>query len=281
MAAIVRHRDRERAPPFPARRMPGRAHDLRIRSPGVGESVGAGAGAVHARHRSRCVGGAAGRRRASRPCSSLCCAVCHGRHRPAAGVGARRRRSCSLELVAVFLLRLRTLVVLGVVILLCTWGLWWWGAPSMIPGILVVISVSVVAIVAFARERQRLGLQGAPGDLMLVDLRDRLAAHGRVPPLPAGWRVDSEIRSAHADGFSGDFMVAGTRPGRHHPRDRAGRRVGQGPGRRRPLAAAVRGLRRAAGRDAARRVPRRRPTSTCSTRRGRRASPPRSTSPST
>ena len=47
---------------------------------------------------------------------------------------------------------------------------------------------------------ERLGLQGAPGDLMLVDLRDRLAAHGRVPPLPDGWRVDSEIRSAHADG---------------------------------------------------------------------------------
>lgn len=118
-----------------------------------------------------------------------------------------------VELVAVFLLRLRMLVVLGVVILCCTWGLWWWGGPSMIPGILVVISVSVVAIVAFARERERLGLHGAPGDLMLVDLRDRLAAHGRVPPLPAGWRVDSEIRSAHADGFSGDFMVAGTRSG--------------------------------------------------------------------
>lgn len=118
-----------------------------------------------------------------------------------------------LELVAAFLLRLRTLVVLGVVVLACTWGLWWWGAPSMIPGILVVITLSVVAVVAFARERQRLGLQGAPGDLMLVDLRDRLAAHGRVPPLPSGWRVDSEIRSAHADGFSGDFMVAGARPG--------------------------------------------------------------------
>jgi hypothetical protein len=118
-----------------------------------------------------------------------------------------------LELVAVFLLRLRTLVVLGATVLVCAWGLWWWGAPTMIPGFLVVVSVSVVAIVAFARERERLGLQGAPGDLMLVDLRDRLAAHGRVPPLPAGWRVDSEIRSAHADGFSGDFMVAGTRSG--------------------------------------------------------------------
>ena len=116
-----------------------------------------------------------------------------------------------LVVVAVFLLRLRPLVVLGVVVLACAWGLWWWGAPTLIPGVLVVVTVAVLASVAFARERERLGLQGAPGDLMLVDLRDRLAAHGRVPPLPPGWRVDSEIRSAHADGFSGDFMVAGTR----------------------------------------------------------------------
>ena len=91
-----------------------------------------------------------------------------------------------LELVAVFLLRLRNLVLLGAVVLASTWWLWWCGAPTMIPGVLVVITVSVVAIIAFARERERLGLQGAPGDLMLVDLRDRLAAHGRVPRLPAG-----------------------------------------------------------------------------------------------
>ncbi|MEZ0449149.1 PP2C family protein-serine/threonine phosphatase [Cellulomonas sp. ICMP 17802] len=118
-----------------------------------------------------------------------------------------------LVVVAVFLLRLRPLVVLGVVVLACLWGLRWWGAPTVIPGVLVVVTVAVLASIAFARDRERLGLQGAPGNLMLVDLRDRLAAHGRVPPLPPGWRVDSEIRSAHADGFSGDFMVAGVRSG--------------------------------------------------------------------
>lgn len=116
-----------------------------------------------------------------------------------------------LELVAVFVLRLRGLVVVGIAVLAGSWGLWWWGATTMIPGFLVVVTASVVAIVAFARERARLGLQGAPGDLMLVDLRDRLAAHGRVPRLPVGWHVDTEIRSAHGEGFSGDFMVAGTR----------------------------------------------------------------------
>ncbi len=115
--------------------------------------------------------------------------------------------------VAVFVLRLRSLVVLGAVVVGCSWFLWWRGAPTLIPGVLLVVTVAVAASIAFVRERERLGLQGAPGDLMLVDLRDRLAAHGRVPRLPPGWRVDVEIRAAHADGFSGDFMVAGTRAG--------------------------------------------------------------------
>ncbi len=118
-----------------------------------------------------------------------------------------------LELVAAFLLLLRPLVVVGSVVLAGTFWLWWVGTPTLLPGIVVVISVSVAATIAFARERSRLGLQGVPGDLMLVDLRDRLAAHGRVPRLPDGWHVDSVIRSAHGDGFSGDFMVAGSRDG--------------------------------------------------------------------
>ncbi|MGY4645927.1 PP2C family protein-serine/threonine phosphatase [Cellulomonas sp. URHB0016] len=113
-----------------------------------------------------------------------------------------------LEVVAVFFLRQRMLVVLGVVILVLTWWLWVDGPPSMIPGVVVVIVISVVLTLTFGWRRHQIGLQGAPGDRMLVDLRDRLSAHGRVPPLPPGWRVDSEIRSAHADAFSGDFMVA-------------------------------------------------------------------------
>jgi hypothetical protein len=72
----------------------------------------------------------------------------------------------------------------------------------------LVLGVSLVALVAFTAYRDRLGLQGAPGDLMIVDLRDRLAAHGRVPPLPAGWSVDTAMRSANAEAFSGDFIVA-------------------------------------------------------------------------
>ena len=76
------------------------------------------------------------------------------------------------------------------------------------PGELVVLGAGVIAGLGFVRSRDRLGLQGAASDLMLVDLRDRLVAHGRIPPLPAGWRVDSTVRSAYAEAFSGDFVVA-------------------------------------------------------------------------
>lgn len=113
-----------------------------------------------------------------------------------------------LLLVAAFVLRVGGLRVLSVLVLVEVAFLWWRDLRTLVPGVVVVIGISVVAVLAFARARARLGLQGAPGELMLVDLRDRLAAHGRIPPLPAGWRVDTALRSAHAEAFSGDFMVA-------------------------------------------------------------------------
>ncbi|NLE70496.1 MAG: serine/threonine-protein phosphatase [Actinomycetales bacterium] len=76
------------------------------------------------------------------------------------------------------------------------------------PGEGVVLGAGVLAAIVFVRTRDRLGLQGAASDLMLVDLRDRLEAHGRIPPLPPPWRVDSVVRSAYAEAFSGDFVVA-------------------------------------------------------------------------
>ena len=121
---------------------------------------------------------------------------------------------------------------------------------------------------------------GCPGDLMLVDLRDRLAAHGRVPRLPDGWQVDSVIRSAHADGFSGDFMVAGSRDGESTsswswwtcPARGSARVCGRCSSRARSGACSARCRVRS---SSARR------TGTCSTRTGRRASRRRSTWPST
>jgi serine phosphatase RsbU (regulator of sigma subunit) len=60
--------------------------------------------------------------------------------------------------------------------------------------------------------RERTGLVGTVGgvaaaDAMLVALRNRVQTQSAVPPLPAGWQLDADLRSAHGDSFSGDFMV--------------------------------------------------------------------------
>ena len=113
-----------------------------------------------------------------------------------------------VELLGAFLLRLRGMVVLCLAIVAQVVVMVWTGIADISPGQQLLLGVSIVALVAFTAYRDRLGLQGAPSDLMIVDLRDRLAAHGRIPQLPSGWRVDSAMRSAHAEAFSGDFLVA-------------------------------------------------------------------------
>jgi hypothetical protein len=59
--------------------------------------------------------------------------------------------------------------------------------------------------------RGRLGVAGATGESMFVDLRDRILAQGGIPVLPEGWHVDTALRSAGGTPFAGDFLVA-TRP---------------------------------------------------------------------
>lgn len=76
------------------------------------------------------------------------------------------------------------------------------------PGVLLVQGLALVTVLGFVRSREKIGLSGAAGKFMLVDLRDRLEAHGRIPRLPRGWRVDRALRSAYAEAFSGDFVVA-------------------------------------------------------------------------
>lgn len=113
-----------------------------------------------------------------------------------------------LGLAASFLLGLRGIVVLAVVIAVEVVLLWFVRTPTPTPGTVTVIGLGLLVMLVLARDRDRLGLQGAPGDLMLVDLRDRLYSHGRIPALPEGWHVDTALRSAHAQAFSGDFLVA-------------------------------------------------------------------------
>jgi hypothetical protein len=119
-------------------------------------------------------------------------------------------------LLGVFLLRLPGMVVLSAAILLEVAAVLLGLGERFLdraqyptaPGALVVPVIAVLVALLFVRSRDRLGLQGAAGDLMLVDLRDRLVEHGQIPPLPRPWRVDSVVRSAYAQAFSGDFVVA-------------------------------------------------------------------------
>jgi hypothetical protein len=75
-------------------------------------------------------------------------------------------------------------------------------------GSVIVVAVVAVLVLPVARSRGRLGLQGFRGDSMLVDLRDRLRAHGELPALPDGWSAEVVLRSAGGASFSGDFLVA-------------------------------------------------------------------------
>lgn len=85
-------------------------------------------------------------------------------------------------------------------------------ADPTAPGGLVLLVLTSALVAVFVRSRERLGVQGTLGDTMLVDLRDRLRSQGAVPPLPPGWHLETELRPAFGDGFSGDFVVA-TRSG--------------------------------------------------------------------
>ncbi len=116
--------------------------------------------------------------------------------------------SFSLVLVAGgFLLSLRALALLYLLVLA---GLAYVQSQdaTVNKGLVVVLLSTAVLMWFVARSRARLGLQGTLGDAMLVDLRDRLRMQGEVPALPPGWQVETVLRSAYGDSFSGDFLVA-------------------------------------------------------------------------
>ena len=75
-------------------------------------------------------------------------------------------------------------------------------------GAAAVQFVMCVIVLATAFRRSRLGVAGFTGESMFVDLRDRLLRQGRMPSLPQGWHVESELRSASGTRFAGDFVVA-------------------------------------------------------------------------
>ncbi|GAB3492632.1 PP2C family protein-serine/threonine phosphatase [Nocardiopsis coralliicola] len=76
------------------------------------------------------------------------------------------------------------------------------------PGLLVTIGVTAVLAYLLSGVRERLGVQGLGGEKMLLELRDRLRAQGRLPELPAGWGATAILRQAGGSSFGGDFIVS-------------------------------------------------------------------------
>ena len=66
----------------------------------------------------------------------------------------------------------------------------------------------LLIVLAASLRRSRLGVAGAMGESMFVDLRDRILQQGGVPELPPGWQAESALRSAGGTPFAGDFVVA-------------------------------------------------------------------------
>jgi hypothetical protein len=80
-----------------------------------------------------------------------------------------------------------------------------------ITGTVVAFVMGLVILVASFR-RSRLGVAGARGESMLVDLRDRINKQGRLPALPPDWYAEAVMRSAGRSSFAGDFFVASSSP---------------------------------------------------------------------
>ncbi|RCV53815.1 PP2C family protein-serine/threonine phosphatase [Marinitenerispora sediminis] len=76
------------------------------------------------------------------------------------------------------------------------------------PGLLVTIGVTAVLAYLLSGVRERLGVQGLSGEKMLLELRDRLRAQGRLPDLPDGWGSKAVLQQAGGSSFGGDFVVS-------------------------------------------------------------------------
>ncbi|GAB6901753.1 PP2C family protein-serine/threonine phosphatase [Kineosporia succinea] len=98
--------------------------------------------------------------------------------------------------------------LIGVVVLvvLVLTGQQFW---SLVPVVLILAGAVLLGWLQ-RRERDALdsGLRDAStADAVLIDLRHEMLIRSARPRLPEGWRFDTDLRPAHGDSFSGDFLV--------------------------------------------------------------------------
>ncbi len=75
-------------------------------------------------------------------------------------------------------------------------------------GIIATIVLTAIFADVLARTREKLGVQGLRGDRMLVELRDRIRAQGKLPALGEGWGSSLVLKPAGGSSFGGDFVVS-------------------------------------------------------------------------
>lgn len=85
------------------------------------------------------------------------------------------------------------------------------GRPAW-SGLSIGLAMIGAVVLGAVLRRERIGLVGSVGGVaaanaMLVSFRNRVRTQSAVPPLPVGWHLDTDLRSAHGDSFSGDFVV--------------------------------------------------------------------------
>jgi hypothetical protein len=83
------------------------------------------------------------------------------------------------------------------------------GDRSFTPGSALLLGVVTAVSYELVRRRDLLGVREGRPDTILAELRERLRLQGEVPALPPGWRMETELRSAHDAGMAGDFLVFG------------------------------------------------------------------------
>jgi hypothetical protein len=72
----------------------------------------------------------------------------------------------------------------------------------------VVEFLAAVVIVLYIAWRAHSDLPSTLSEALLVELRGRLQAQGRIPELPDGWEAQSAMLAANGVTYAGDFLVA-------------------------------------------------------------------------
>jgi hypothetical protein len=79
-------------------------------------------------------------------------------------------------------------------------------------GAVVIQVLMCVIVVAASWRRSSLGVAGAAGESMFIDLRDRISRQTGLDQLPDGWHAEYALASAGGTAFAGDFFVTTRTP---------------------------------------------------------------------